>query len=142
MVLAVKAAEEGSSQSSGKRKHDPPAQTLKYQHARGIQDLCKVKRLSHCTFCNGELKKGSWKFSYAPKLNRPPMSIHTHCLQSMDREAAAHSLQVVQSLQAKYQVASEERLICADAATALQERLQTACAAGVSASSSGLRAEQ
>ena len=122
-----------------KRKSQAPAaadtvagaQNPRFHRRRGIQELCKVKRLSTCMLCNGNMKKGSWKFSYAAQLNRAPVSIHVHCIDGMDREAATHSLQVVKALQAGDGCSDEVRSICADVVKALEERLETSHSSGV-----------
>ena len=111
-------------------KDVPGSTKLISEASTGVQELCQVKRQSKCMFCEGSLKKGEWKFTFAARRNAPVRSIHTDCLDAMDRAAAGNSLRAVQSWLSDPGISRAQRLVCTQAVAKLHDVLQTEASAG------------
>lgn len=116
------------SQSSGKRTASTEAAQAsesvfvapsasggtRFQSSLGIQGLSKAQRKGiTCYHCSGQIEKGSFKFGYAWKLNKPMRSIHLDCLAQTKHYAA--SISALEQLYRDFAPSSEEQQICRQA---------------------------
>ena len=92
----------------------------RFHRRTGIQQLCQVRRAGPCMFCGGKLSKGDWKFTFAQKVSKPEKSMHTTCLQAMDKEATQNSIAAVQAFLRQESLGEQEREICESALATLR----------------------
>ena len=63
----------------------------------GISDVATVKRKGViCYHCNCEIQKGDVGFELVYKSNKPPRSIHTHCLNQLNATSCENSMKYLQ----------------------------------------------
>lgn len=84
---------------ASKRQKTQPGQSGTTISKIGISDVAKTKRAGVvCFHCNSPLAKGDLRFVYVWKRDKPPRSIHPHCVSQLDENACNNSILFLQNL--------------------------------------------
>ncbi len=92
----TKPSESSEPGHSKRRKTKPPEP----RHGGiGISDVAIVKRKGViCYHCSSEIQKGDVRFELVYKMNKPPRSIHTHCVNQLNETSCENSMNYLQRL--------------------------------------------
>ncbi|CAE7267145.1 unnamed protein product, partial [Symbiodinium sp. CCMP2456] len=95
-----------------------------FQARLGILSVGRVQRPNvSCYFCQSKLAKGSLRFEYAYKLNKPPQSIHASCLAQIPDDQLSVSIGTLGYAIGSQPLSSVDRYSCERALDELSSRL-------------------